>query len=163
MIDMIGHMGGNWGSVMCSERKRRHSGHFYLETHRWKPQGLLFELSDPEVVLSAVVQDGQQRHVFALLQRVWVGGDGPYLRHLKHKQQSSTEYLYLNYPNWDTLNVFLLVVHWTNPGLSAYLQAVLEAQLVLLRGCDGPDGRKASTVIQHSSQEHICWTPIIQD
>lgn len=41
-----------------------------------------FQLSDPEDVLSAFVQDRQQRHVLSLLQRVRVGGDGPHFAHL---------------------------------------------------------------------------------
>lgn len=52
---------------------------------------LLFELSNPEDVLSTVVQDRQQRHVFALFQGVWIGGDCPHFGDLKHKQQDSSD------------------------------------------------------------------------
>lgn len=48
---------------------------------------LPLQLSDPEVVLLAVLEDGQQRDIFALLQRVWVGGDRPHLSDLKPKEQ----------------------------------------------------------------------------
>lgn len=50
-----------------------------------------FQLRDPEDVLSAFVQDRQQRHVLPLLQRVWVGGDGPHFAHLVHKQHNDEQ------------------------------------------------------------------------
>lgn len=45
---------------------------------------ILFYLSDPQCVLDAGLKNRQPSHVFALLQRVGIGCDGPHFSHLKH-------------------------------------------------------------------------------
>lgn len=90
-----------------------------------------FQLGDPEDVLSAFVQDRQQRHVLSLLQRVWVGGDGPHFGHLVHKGHSGDD----GNPGDSSGSTRGL----TDPGLSADLQTLLQTQLVLLRGHDGSE------------------------